>query len=112
MHSIPGRVRFSIPGLKMVDKELLTFEEELIQTLQNLNGVNEISFNTVSGKALLTYDVQRTSEEKLMSHIKFIWDVLATDIINLPENTVMTEQLIHTYKLTLNNLIAERNAKE
>ncbi len=108
-HSIPGRVRFSIPGLKHVDKNMLHFEEELVELLEGLSGVQELSLSPVSGKALVKYDQSIVNEATLLARFKYTWDKMINEIMSVDQNVEVTDELVRSFKPSLEAIIAEVN---
>ncbi len=108
-HSIPGRVRFSIPGLKHIDKNMLHFEEELVELLEGLNGVDELSLSPISGKALVKYDQSIVDEKMLLNRIKFTWDKMINEIMKVDASIEVTDELVRSFKPSLESIIDEVN---
>lgn len=109
IHSIPGRVRFSVPGLKQVDNSFLHLEEELVSILMELNGVKKLSLSPITGKALVEYDQTRIDEKELLKRFKETWDTLVNEILELDSNIEITEELIRSFKPRLQEIIAKVN---
>ncbi len=109
VHSIPGRIRLSVPGLKMVDSSFIHFEEELIEILKELRGVNDISLSSVSGKALVLYDPTIASEESILKKFSATWDTLIDTLLQVDPNTVVTDELIKSYIPQLQAIVVEAN---
>lgn len=108
-HSIPGRVRFSIPGLKHVDKNMLHFEEELVELLEELNGVIELSLSPITGKALVKYDHSVIDEKTLLTRFKFTWDKMINEIMKVDASVEINDELVRSFKPTLELIIDEVN---
>ncbi len=82
VHSLPGRVRLHVPGLKKVPDEYKHLETELLELVTLLPGVTDLSLCFVSGRALLHYDAEAISEPRLVDWFNEVWDVLATELTN------------------------------
>lgn len=111
IHSIKGRVRFSVPGLKMVDKEFLHLEEELVTILQELHGIKELSLSAVTGKALVVYESSIIDEKTLLANFKSTWDTLVNEIIEIDPDIEVNEDLIRSFKPRLEDIIQEVNKR-
>ncbi len=111
IHSLKGRVRFSVPGLKMIDKEFLHLEEELVAILQELHGIKELSLSAVTGKALVVYDHTVIDEKKLLANFKSTWDTFINEIMELDPNIEVTEDFVRSFKPRLEDIIQEVNRR-
>ncbi len=109
VHSIPGRIRFSVPGLKMIDSEFLHFEEELVRILSELKGVKEFTLSVVTGKALASYDSSIIDERTLLVKFELTWDRLINEILALDSDTPVTEELVQSFIPRLETIIDEVN---
>lgn len=80
VHSIPGRVRLQIPGLKQVPDEYRHLEKELLDLATLLPGVTDLSLCFVTGRALLHYDGKEIGEQALVAWFNRVWDTMATEL--------------------------------
>ena len=55
VHSLPGRMRVHIPGMKDMPEELREIVERLSPTFREINGIRSISFNYTTGNLLIYY---------------------------------------------------------
>ncbi len=111
VHSLKGRVRFYAPGLKMVDKNFLHMEEELVSILKKLHGVEEMSLSSVTGKVLVVYDHNMIDEKSLLSRFKITWDSLINEILELDPKIEVNEDLIRSFKPRLEEIITKVNGR-
>ncbi len=109
VHSLPGRVRFSVPGLKMVDPSFLHFEEDLVAILLELKGVNQITLCSITGKALVLYDHAVIHEKDLLAKFKQTWDTLIDELMQLDSNTEVTNELVKSYRPRLLKIVESVN---
>lgn len=80
VHSIPGRVRLQIPGLKQVPKEYRHLEKDLLDLVTLLPGVTDLTLCFVTGRALLHYDGKLIGEQALVAWFNQVWDTMATEL--------------------------------
>ena len=74
-HSIPGRIRFKVSSLKDIPEEYMIYEKYLHQSLKKLNGIESIDVNRVTGSILITYDMKKVYEEKILNWIEVIKEI-------------------------------------
>lgn len=74
-HSIPGRIRFKVTSLKDIPEEYMIYEKYLHQALKKLDGIENIDVNKVTGSIVVTYDIKRTYEEKILNWIEIIKEI-------------------------------------
>jgi copper chaperone CopZ len=66
LHSIPGRLRVKIPSVKgQVDKA-----NAVQSLLREMNGIESISANTVTGSVVVKYDPALLHSEQILSILK------------------------------------------
>lgn len=70
VHSLPGRMRISVPGLKGLAAEYRVYQDEVKGLLQELPGVDEVDFSYSSGNSLITYDPQVVSEKQILAWLE------------------------------------------
>ncbi len=73
VHSIPGRLRLYIPGMEKVPNEMRKYDYYTTNLIKLHNGIEDISYSYITGKILLTYDVKKTNEKKIVDWLNFIW---------------------------------------
>lgn len=74
-HSIPGRIRFKVNSLKMIPEEYVVYEKFLHQALKKLDGIETIEVNTVTGSILVTYDINKVYEKRILKWVDKIKEI-------------------------------------
>ena len=74
VHSIPGRLRLSMPFLKEVPKEW-QIENRYLEIIKLIEGVEDFEFSYITGNALIKYNKEETNPEKLIMEIKNIANI-------------------------------------
>lgn len=73
IHSIPGRLRLSTPGLNHIPHEFRSFEPKVTELIKMANGIEDVSYSYITNKVLLKYNPKLLSEEKILSWMNIIW---------------------------------------
>ncbi|MDQ0151074.1 HMA2 domain-containing protein [Eubacterium multiforme] len=74
-HSMPGRIRFKMSSLKMIPEQYMAYEKFLKQAIKKLNGVENIEINNLTGSILITYDINKLYEKKLLKWIDIVREI-------------------------------------
>ncbi|WP_300276030.1 HMA2 domain-containing protein [Peptacetobacter sp.] len=74
-HSIPGRIRFKVSTLKDIPEEYMIYEKYLHQALEKLDGIESVEVHRVTGSILVTYNVKKTYEEKILKWVEVIKEI-------------------------------------
>lgn len=74
VHSIPGRLRLSMPFLKEVPTEW-QIEGRYLEIIKLINGVEDFEFSYITGNALVKYDKNMTTPEEIINSIKKIAEI-------------------------------------
>lgn len=70
MHSLPGRMRISLPQIKKIPEEF-RHEQDLIELLLLvLPGIERVTVNYLLGTVLIAYESRLTSEKIILTYIK------------------------------------------
>lgn len=72
IHSIPGRLRILVPGLKEIPKVFHAKDEFITDLIKMHPGINDISCSFVTNKILIHYNNDLISEKKIMAWINQI----------------------------------------
>lgn len=75
IHSIPGRMRLKLPNISNVPDEFRQYDDFIVRAVKILEGVDEVSFNYTIGTALVTYDIHKIYEKKILGWIEDIVDI-------------------------------------
>lgn len=73
VHSLPGRLRLSVPGLNQVPEEFKKFESNLTKLIKLVGGIEEINYSYVTHKVLLKYDTKKIKEKDILNWIDLVW---------------------------------------
>lgn len=80
VHSLPGRLRLQVPGLKRVPEPYRHLEKELLDLVTLLPGVTSLSLCYVTGRALIHYDAASMDGDKLFAWFQFVWNTVAREL--------------------------------
>ena len=74
VHSIPGRLRLSVPNLSKIPEE---FKKNMIieftELILSKKGIKSIEYSYVTNKILLYYDVKLISEKQILDWLNKVW---------------------------------------
>lgn len=73
VHSIPGRLRLSIPGLNKVPENMKKYEEYTTNIIKMHAGIENVTYSYVTGKVLIEYDKTVTDEKKIVKWLNSVW---------------------------------------
>ena len=90
VHSIPGRLRLSIPGLNQVPEDLRKYDSYTTEVIKMEPGIKEVSYSYITGKMLILYDSAQTDEKKIVEWLNEIWKKVV-DNQSLYENMTQEE---------------------
>ena len=90
VHSIPGRLRLSIPGLNQVPEDLRKYDHYTTEVIKMEPGIKEVSYSYITGKMLILYDPAQTDEKKIVEWLNEIWKKVV-DNQRLYENMTQEE---------------------
>lgn len=106
VHSIPGRMRLSVPGLNNVPENMRQYEHYTTSLMKLEDGIKEISYSYVTGKILVTYDKDVTNEKKILDWINFVWKKVVDneDIYNKMQPEEIEKNLDKFYEMLCKEL--------
>ena len=90
VHSIPGRLRLSIPGLNQVPEDLRKYDSYTTEVIKMEPGIKEVSYSYITGKMLILYDSAQIDEKKIVEWLNEIWKKVV-DNQSLYENMTQEE---------------------
>lgn len=73
VHSIPGRLRVSVPGMNKIPSELQKYEDSIITLIKLLDGIESVEFSYITSKILFKYDKTKLDEKKVLKWINIIF---------------------------------------
>ena len=76
VHSIPGRLRVNIYGIRQYPELAQEYASVLLDKTRHLPGVQSAELSVLTGKILLTYDVRATTEHELLERLNTAWTAL------------------------------------
>jgi len=65
IHNIPGRLRIKIPSLRRNARI-----KGRIQRLLDMSGIDNVSFNTVTGSVLIEYDLDQINADPILARLR------------------------------------------
>ena len=106
VHSIPGRIRLSVPGLNNVPEYMRKYEHYTTSLIKIEEGIKDISYSYITGKVLLTYDKNVTNEQKILDWINFIWKKVIDneDVYNKMQPEEIEKNLDKLYEMLCKEL--------
>ena len=76
VHSIPGRLRVNIYGVRQYPELAQEYASVLLDKTRHLPGVLSAELSVLTGNILLTYDVRKTTEHELLERLNTAWTAL------------------------------------
>lgn len=76
VHRLPGRLRLQIPNPPKNSGLTLPAMDEWVRYLRNNEGIDNVEYNHVTGKALITFDPEVISEETILKAIDRLTDAV------------------------------------
>jgi len=76
VHSIPGRLRVNIYGIRQYPELAQEYASVLLDKTRHLPGVQSAELSVLTGNILLTYDVRVTTEHELLERLNTAWTAL------------------------------------
>ena len=76
VHSIPGRLRVNIYGVRQYPELAQEYASDLLDKTRHLPGVQSAELSVLTGNILLTYDVRKTTEHELLERLNTAWTAL------------------------------------
>ena len=76
VHSIPGRLRVNIYGVRQYPELAQEYASVLLDKTRHLPGVQSAELSVLTGNILLTYDVRKTTEHELLERLNTAWTAL------------------------------------
>lgn len=76
VHSIPGRLRVNIYGVRQYPELAQEYASVLLDRLRHLPGVQSAELSVLTGNILLTYDERATAEQELLERLNAAWTAL------------------------------------
>lgn len=76
IHSIPGRMRLSIPSAKALPDECKNYEDIFSKILLEVLDLSSFDYNYITGKALVTYDINKTDDKEILDKIKLAMKII------------------------------------
>lgn len=70
VHSIPERLRLSIPLMKEIPKAWQIDTFTVTELIEAIPGVKEASYSYLTGSALILYDANKSDERKIIKSLK------------------------------------------
>ena len=94
IHSLPGRLRVNIYGIREFPDLAKEYAPVLEKTVRNLSGVTSAELGTATGNLLINYDPAKTSEAELLLWLNSAWQKFSDFMQGMNENNVQDERSI------------------
>lgn len=91
VHSLPGRVRVNINGVRQYPDLAQKFSGIFIQRLQKLPGIETAELCLMTGNLLIRYDVAKTCEAEIMAWLDSAWNAFILFLNGLGDIDAMDE---------------------
>lgn len=94
IHSLPGRLRISLPQIKNLPQHFRQEEEIINSIFLALPGIENIVVSYLAGTALINYNPNVTNEKKILAYLKKILSIIyrnQKDFTNLSLTDVKKE---------------------
>lgn len=91
VHSLPGRVRVNINGVRQYPDLAQKFSGIFIQRLQKLPGIEAAELCLMTGNLLIRYDVAKTCEAEIMAWLDSAWNAFILFLNGLGDIDAMDE---------------------
>lgn len=69
---IPGRLRIKVNNFKKLPKEAVNFQNQAVEAVKRLDGVESVKFNFVIGTVLIEYDKDKIDSKAIVSWLNTI----------------------------------------
>ena len=76
IHSIPGRLRLSIPGLSSIPEEMRKHEHYTTDLILSKEGIQSIEYSYTTSKVLIHYDKDKITDKEIVSWLNAVWKII------------------------------------
>lgn len=76
VHSIPGRLRLSIPGLSEVPEKMRKYEHYTSDLILSKEGIDSIEYSYTTSKILIHYDASIISDKQIVDWLNAVWKIV------------------------------------
>ena len=106
VHSIPGRLRLSVPGLNKVPEHMKKYDKYTTSVIKMHKGIDDISYSYITGKILVMYDANITNEKNIVNWLNFVWKKIVEnqDLYNQMSLEEIENNLDNFYGILCNEL--------
>ena len=80
VHSIAGRLRVNISGVRQFPDYAKKYADTFTAILERRAGVTSVSLCLITGNLLVVYDAKKTDEKSIMNWIAAAWKIFAAAI--------------------------------
>lgn len=96
VHSIPGRLRLTIPSMKEIPKAWQVDSLTVTELIEAIPGVKTASYSYLTGSALILYDADRLDEKRIVKYLKNMVRIVGAHRTQLAKTKVEElEEAIH-----------------
>ncbi len=76
VHSIPGRLRLSVPGLSNIPEEMRKHEHYTTDLILSKEGIQSIEYSYLTNKVLIHYDEKLIQDKEIVSWLNAVWKII------------------------------------
>ncbi len=76
VHSIPGRLRLTIPGLSAIPEEMRKHEHYTTELILSKEGIQSIEYSYLTNKVLIHYDPSLITDKEIVSWLNAVWKII------------------------------------
>lgn len=80
VHSMAGRLRVNISGVKQFPDYAKKYADTFTAILEKRAGITSVSLCLITGNLLVVYDAKKTDEKSILSWISQAWKIFADAI--------------------------------
>lgn len=73
IHSVPGRVRISVPGLNIIPEETKKYEENMTELILILDGIENIQYSYLTNNILINYNSNLLNDDMIIQWLNIIF---------------------------------------
>ena len=94
VHSLPGRLRVSIFGVRQNPELAAKYGPSLCRRIASLSGVSQAELSQHTGNLLISYDPKKISEAELLIWLNEAWEKFADILKWVGVNNIQDEDAI------------------
>lgn len=76
VHSIPGRLRLSIPGLSDIPEEMRKYEHYTTDLILSKEGIDSVEYSYTTSKILIHYQENVIGDQEIVAWLNAVWKII------------------------------------